>query len=101
MASWITSPFPRSQKIFKPRATLKPGDSYKTKPALAVVNIQELQNWGFRFEAVLADSLYAESSDFVSKLEHLHLKYVVAIRSNQGVWLPPGQRVRYTRVPAV
>lgn len=63
--------------------------------------IQELQNWGFRFEVVLADSLYGESSDFVSKLEQLHLKYVVAIRSNHGVWLPPGQRVRYTRLSAV
>ena len=52
--------------------------------------IQELQNWGFRFEVVLADSLYEESSDFVSTLEQLHLKYVVAIRSNHGVWLPKG-----------
>ena len=41
-------------------------------------------------------SLYGESSDFISALEKLHLKYVVAIRSNHGVWLPPGQRVRYT-----
>ena len=45
---------------------------------------------------VLADSLYGESSDFVSELEKLHLKYVVAIRSNHGVWLPADQRVRYT-----
>jgi len=45
---------------------------------------------------VLADSLYGESGDFISELEKLHLKYVVAIRSKHGVWLPPGQRVRYT-----
>lgn len=51
---------------------------------------------GFRFEVVLADSLYGESGDFISELEKRHLKYVVAIRSNHGVWLPPGQRVRYT-----
>jgi SRSO17 transposase len=49
---------------------------------------------------VLADSLYGESSDFVGALENLHLTYVVAIRSNHGVWLPPGQRVRYTRLSA-
>jgi len=55
-----------------------------------------LQHWGFCFEVVLADSLYGESGDFISELEQLHLKYVVAIRSNHGVWLPPGQRVRYT-----
>lgn len=58
--------------------------------------IKELQKWGFRFSVVLADSLYGESSDFVGALEKLRLKYVVAIRSNHGVWLPPGQRVRYT-----
>lgn len=88
--------FPLLFKVFKPRTRLKPGDSYKTKPELAVEIIQELQTWGFRFEVVLADSLYGESSTFVSELEQLHLKYVVAIRSNHGVWLPPGQRVRYT-----
>jgi SRSO17 transposase len=63
---------------------------------LAVELIQELQQRGFRFEVVLADSLYGESSTFVSELEQLHLTYVVAIRSNHGVWLPPGQRVRDT-----
>ncbi len=88
--------FPLLFKIFKPRTRLKPGDRYKTKPALAVEIIQELQQWVFRFSVVLADSLYGESSDFVSELEKLHLRYVVAIRSNHDIWLPPGQRVRYT-----
>ena len=88
--------FPLLFKVFKPRTRLKPGESYKTKPALAVEIIKELQQWGLHFSVVLADSLYGESSDFVSELEKLHLKYVVAIRSNHGVWLPPGQRVRYT-----
>jgi SRSO17 transposase len=88
--------FPLLFKVFQPRTRLQPGDTYKTKPALAVELIQELQNLGFRFEVVLADSLYGESSNFVSERERLHLKFVVAIRSNHGVWLPPGQRVRYT-----
>jgi len=88
--------FPLLFKVFKPRTRLKPGDPYKTKPALAVEIIQELQQWVFRFSVVLADSLYGESSDFVSELEKLHLRYVVAIRSNHDIWLPPGQRVRYT-----
>jgi SRSO17 transposase len=101
MASWIRSPFPYAFLVFKPRTRLKPGDTYKTKPALAVEIIQELQQWGFRFEVVLADSLYGESSNFVSELEQLHLKYVVAIRSNHGVWLPPGQRVRYTSLSPI
>jgi SRSO17 transposase len=90
--------FPLLFKVFKPRTRLKPDENYKTKPELAVEIIQELRAWGFQFSVVLADSLYGESSDFVSELEKLHLRYVVAIRSNHGVWLPAGQRVRYTRL---
>jgi SRSO17 transposase len=88
--------FPLLFKIYKPRKRLKPGDTYKTKPELAVEIIEELLSWGFRFTVVLADSLYGESSDFIAELEKRQLKYVVAIRSNHGVWLPAGQRVRYT-----
>jgi SRSO17 transposase len=88
--------FPLLFKVFKPKTRLKSGEGYKTKPELAVEIIQELEQWGFQFEVVLADSLYGESGDFISELEKLGLKYVVAIRSNHGVWLPPGQRVRYT-----
>ncbi len=88
--------FPLLFKVYKPRTRLQPGDTYKTKPQLAVELIQELQQWDFHFEVVLTDSLSGESGDFISELEKLHLRYVVAIRSNHGVWLPPGQRVRYT-----
>ncbi len=88
--------FPLLFKVFKPRTRLKPGDRYKTKPELAVEIIQELQTFGFQFDVVLADCLYGESGDFISALEKLRLKYVLAIRSNHGVWLPAGQRVRYT-----
>ena len=34
---------------------------------------------------------------FLSVLNELKLNYVVAIRSNHGVWLPQGERVRYNR----
>jgi SRSO17 transposase len=93
--------FPLLFKVYKPRTRLKPGESYKTKPQLAVELIQEWQQWGFRFEVVLADSLYGESGDCISELEKLHLKYVVAMRCNHGIWLPPGQRVRYTSLSPV
>ncbi len=54
--------------------------------------IQELQAMGFKFKLVLADSLYGESdSNFLSVLYQLQLDFVVAIRSNHGVWLPPGR----------
>jgi SRSO17 transposase len=47
---------------------------------------------------VLADSLYGESeATFLGCLETLKLNFIVAIRSNHGVWLPKGQRVRQNR----
>jgi SRSO17 transposase len=46
---------------------------------------------------VSTDREYGESSTFTGALHRLKLPYVVAIRSNHGVWLLPGQRVRQTR----
>ena len=89
--------FPLLFRVFKPHTRLKPEDAYKTKPALAVEIIKELLAWGFRFDVVLADCLYGESTDFLEALEGLHLTYVLAIRSNHGVWLPPDQHVHMTR----
>ena len=86
--------FPLSVKVFKPKGTLKEGDKYKTKIELASEIITELINEGFNIERVLADSLYGESSEFIKKLNEDELAYVVAIRSNHGVWLPANQRVR-------
>ena len=60
--------------------------------------IRLLQAMGFKFKLVLADSLYGESDcNFISVLCELKLNFVVAIRSNHGVWLPQGQKVRYNR----
>lgn len=42
---------------------------------------------------VLADSLYGESDTFVTVLQKFNLDYVLAIRSNHAVLLPPGQKV--------
>ena len=52
---------------------------------------------GLRFSVVLADRLSGESGPFISALHRLRLPYVVAIRSNHGVWMLPGQRIRQTR----
>lgn len=81
-------------KVFKPKETLKAGDNYKTKIELAIEIITELINFGFKIELVLSDSLYGESSKFIGKLEKNQLPYVVAIRSNHGVWMPSEQKVR-------
>ena len=85
-------------EIFKPKNRLQEGDKYKTKPQIAVEIIQELKAWGFKIKLVLADSLYGESGDVIRCLEKLQLEFIVAIRSNHGVLMPPGSRKRYNRL---
>ena len=80
--------------MFKPPGTLKAEDKYQTKIELAAEIITSLMNEGFNIKLVLADSLYGESSQFLSKLAEHNLDYVVAIRSNHAVWLPSNQSVR-------
>ncbi len=92
-----TLTFPLLFAVFKPRTRLQPEDEYQTKPQIAIRLIETLQAQGFQFSVVLADSLYGESSEFIAGLERLHLQYMLAIRSNHGVWLPKGARVRWTR----
>jgi SRSO17 transposase len=89
--------FPLTFSLYKPNSRLKPGDSYQSKPQLAVALIRELAAMGFRFSVVLADSMYGESSDFTGAVSQLGVPYVVAIRSNHGVWTAKGERQRQTR----
>jgi SRSO17 transposase len=89
--------FPLIVKVFKPLGTLKASDKYQTKIELAAEIITELIKEGFNIKLVLADSLYGESSQFLSKLAEHNLDYVVAIRSNHAVWLPASQSVRANR----
>jgi len=85
-------------EIYKPKKRLKEGDIYRSKPEIAAQMIRDLKARGFEFSLVLADSLYGESeSNFLDCLEELKLEYVVAIRSNHGVWMPSHQRVRYNK----
>ena len=86
---------PLSFRIFKPRHRLQEKDVYKTKPQLAEEMIRELIAFGFKFQLVLADSLYGESGNVIGVLKELELNFIVAIRSNHGVLIAPGQRVRY------
>ena len=88
--------FPLGFEVFKPRKRLHAEDQYKTKPQIAIELIQALQQQGFRFAVVLADSLYGESGEFIAALQRLALQFVVAIRENHGVLMVPGQRLRYT-----
>ena len=81
--------FPLTFEVYKPKEKLRKGDTYLSKQKIAVKMIRYLQEIGFRFKLVLADSLYGEShSTFINVLNELQLNYAVAIRSNHGVWLP-------------
>jgi SRSO17 transposase len=92
-----TTTFPLLFRVFKPRTRLKEGDVFHSKPQLAIELMRRLAALGFRFSVVLADSLYGESSDFTSAVSRLGVPYVVAIRSNHGVWTAKGERQRQTR----
>jgi SRSO17 transposase len=87
----ITSPL--IFKVFKPQVKLKEGDRYQTKIELASEIIKELIDFGFQIDLVLADSLYGESSSFIRTVDKYNLPWIVAIRSNHGVWMPAEQTV--------
>jgi SRSO17 transposase len=90
--------FPLIFEVYKPKERLREGEPYLSKPKSAVEMIRYLREIGLRFKLVLADSLYGEShSTFINVLNELQLNYAVAIRSNHGVLLPQGQRVRENR----
>lgn len=77
--SGMTSPL--MFEIYKPRERLQPGDKYLTKPEIAAIMMRKLQSMGFRFNLVLADSLYGESGkNFVQVLDELNLNFIVARR---------------------
>lgn len=94
---WQGITFPLLFRIYKPKKRLKGDDIYKTKTQLAAEIITELQEMGFKFELVLADSLYGESDTFLSVLNQYKIPFIVAIRSNHGVLMPSTQRVRFNK----
>lgn len=89
--------YPLLFEIYKPKSRLQPHDEYQSKPQIAVRMIEEITALGFVIERVLADSLYGESESVRRTLEKFQLPYIVAIRSNHGVLMAKGQRVRYNR----
>jgi SRSO17 transposase len=90
--------FPLIAEVYKPQERLLEGDIYKSKPQIGEEIIKKLKEMGFKIKMVLADSEYGESdSNFVSILNQEKINFVLAIRSNHGMWLPLGQRVRYNK----
>lgn len=80
--------FPLLFRVFKPKGTLKEGEKYQTKIEIALDILNEIIEFGFKINLVLADSLYGEASSFIRTLDEYKLPWIVAIRSNHGVWLP-------------
>ena len=60
--------FPLTFEIYKPIERLKEGDKYRTKIEIAAQMIRELQKLGFKFNLVLANSLYGESGNNCRKV---------------------------------
>lgn len=85
---------PLTFEVYKSRERLQPGDEYQSKPQVAATMIRYLQGLGFHFNLVLADNLYGEAkTTFVNMLDELELPYILAIRSNHGLWLPKDHEV--------
>jgi SRSO17 transposase len=89
--------FPLTFAVFKPQKRLHDDDTHQTKPTLAISLVKDLIKQGFQIDLVLADSLYGESHELIAALQELKLSFIVALRSNHGVWMMPGQRIRMTR----
>lgn len=92
-----TITFPLTFTVFKPQKRLHDDDTYQTKPTLAISLVKELLAEGFHIDLVLADSLYGESHELITALTKLKLSFIVAIRSNHGVWMSSEQQIRLTR----
>ncbi|GAB1537491.1 IS701 family transposase [Scytonema sp. NUACC21] len=90
--------FPLIFEVYKPRERLQPGDKYLTKPEIAAMMIKELRSMGFKFNLVLADSLYGESGKtFIQFLNEFNLNFIVAIRSNHKQWGVTDSKVKYLK----
>jgi len=69
--------FPLLFEVYKPKERLKPGAvPYQTRNSSDAD--EKLESMGFKFNLVLADSLYGESgTNFISVLDELNLNYIV------------------------
>ncbi len=98
-----TVTFPLAFRVYKPKSRLKAGDIYKSKPRLnspssSFRNCKPSASGSAWCSPIVSTARVANSSPrSIAALHRLGLQYVVAIRSNHGVWLFPGQRLRRTR----
>ena len=58
----------------------------RTKPAIALAELDRLRGLGVRFGTVLADAGYGNGAAFRKGLSDRHLSWVVGVQSNQSVY---------------
>ena len=58
----------------------------RTKPAIALAELDRLRGVGLRFGTVLADAGYGNGAAFRKGLSERHLAWVVGVQSNQSVY---------------
>ena len=62
--------------------------TYQTKPEIALALVDQAQDWGVPFAAVVADAGYGDNPTFLDALETRKLTYVCAVASTFGLRLP-------------
>lgn len=62
--------------------------TFQTKPELALALVDQAQDWGVPFAAVVADAGYGDNPNFLDALETRKLRYVCAVESTFGLRLP-------------
>lgn len=82
------------------KARIPEGTPFRTKPELALVELDRVKEWGVGTETVLADAAYGTSLDFRKGLTDRGHLYVVGVQGSTAVWVgdvPGGPREKKSR----
>lgn len=85
---WVADP-PR-----RARARIPAGMRFREKWRIALTHIRRVLKAGFQLTAVVADADYGSTAAFRRGLEHLGLRYGVAIRWFLTMWTPGARHVQ-------
>jgi SRSO17 transposase len=85
---WVADP-PR-----RTRARIPEGMRFREKWRIALTHIRRVLKAGFQLTAVVADADYGSTAAFRRGLEHLGLRYGVAIRWFLTMWTPGARHVQ-------
>ncbi len=92
--SWMTDPERRT------RAGIPDRLRFREKWRIALSHVRRAVKDGFAITAVVADADYGSTAAFRRGLEHLGLRYGVAIRGDVTVWTPGARRAHPVRALA-